>query len=245
MTKLNQILAVEKGARNNGQRTLTGAYQLLQKSTLLAGITKAYRPRDEDGEQLPGESTIVQVRTERVIDDVAAAIGRMWDVTAIKDWTNCIAKADVVVDGQVLLADVPVTYLLYLEKQLVELGTFVRKLPHLDPAEPWVRDDATDTWRNGQGTQTARSKKVPRNHVKAAATDKHPAQVDIYFEDQVVGYWTTVKFSGALPAQRINELTARIAKLAEAVKMARESANSVEVAESPGVSGAIFGYLLR
>ena len=49
--------------------------------------------------------------------------------------------------------------------------------------------------------QTLRTKKVPRNHVKAEATEKHPAQVEVYYEDVAVGYWTTVKFSGALPAQ--------------------------------------------
>ena len=39
-----------------------------------------------------------------------------------------------------------------------------------------------------------------------------------------VGYWHTVRFSGALPARRVNELTDRVAKLAEAVKFARETA---------------------
>jgi hypothetical protein len=35
--------------------------------------------------------------------------------------------------------------------------------------------------------------------VKAEATEKHPAQVEVYHEDVVVGQWKTVKFSGALP----------------------------------------------
>lgn len=70
--------------------------------------------------------------------------------------------------------------------------------------------------------RTVRTKKVPRNHVKAEATDKHPAQVDVYYEDVPVGYWTTVKFSGALPARRVNELLDRVEKLQQAVKFARE-----------------------
>jgi len=85
-----------------------------------------------------------------------------------------VARADVVIDGQTIATDVPVTYLLFLEKQLVDLHTFVKKLPVLDAAESWVRDDSTDSWRT-EAVRTIRTKKVPRNHVKAEATDKHPA----------------------------------------------------------------------
>ena len=46
-----------------------------------------------------------------------------------------------------------------------------------------------------------------------------------------VGYWTTVKFSGALPARRVNELLDRIERLQQAVKFAREEANAAEVAD--------------
>ncbi len=242
-TKLNQILAIEKTAKQDGERLLTGVHHTLQKPAMLSGISRSYKPKDDEGEQLPPESTRVQVTVERALTDVSVALTRMWDVAATKDFTNCRARADIVVDGNVLVDNVPVTHLLYLEKQLLSLLTFVRKLPVLDPSENWSRDEATDAWRT-QATQTVRSKKVPRNHVKAPATDRHPAQVEMYFEDVLVGYWTTVKFSGAAPATRINQLGERIIKLAAAVKMAREHANSIEV-EDVNVGQKIFGYLLR
>jgi hypothetical protein len=78
--------------------------------------------------------------------------------------------------------------------------------------------------------------------VKAEATEKHPAQVEVYYEDITVGYWRTVKFSGALPAQRINELLARVERLQEAVKFAREEANNLEVEEQK-VGEKVFQYL--
>ncbi len=58
--------------------------------------------------------------------------------------------------------------------------------------------------------------------MKAEATDKHPAQVGVYYEDVAVGFWRTVKFSGALPAKRVGELLERVEKLQQAVKFARE-----------------------
>ncbi len=243
MTKLNQLLAVEKGAKQHGDRTTTGAYHLLQKAALLSGVARTYRPKDDDGDRLPSASTLVQVRVDDVIKDVANALTRVFDVTAQKDWTNCVAKADVVVDGDLILADVPVTYLLWLERQLLDLQTFLRKLPTLDPAEEWTRDAASDTWRTA-GQETTRTKKTPRNHVRAPATDKHPAQVDVFTEDVLVGYWTTVKFSGAMPAARVNVLSARVAKLLAAVKMAREAANNATVLDV-STGDHIFNYLLR
>ena len=64
----------------------------------------------------------------------------------------------------------------------------------------------------------------------------------MYYEDIAVGYWTTVKFSGALPARRVNELLDRVAKLRTAVKFAREEANATEV-QDKRVGAAVFGYL--
>jgi hypothetical protein len=241
MAKLNQIIAVEKGIKSQSLRDLTDSHQMLQKTSLLSGISRTYRPKDEEGEQLPPESTKVQVKTEEVIRRTVEVLTRLFDVTATKDWANTQAKADVVVDSQVLLSQVPATYLLFLEKQLVDLHTFVSKLPVLDASETWTLDNSADAWAT-EPMQTTRTKKIPRNHVKAEATEHHPAQVEVYYEDVVVGYWRTVKFSGSLPATRVNELIERVEKLQQAVKYAREEANGIEVQDQK-VGETVFKYI--
>ncbi|MEV0192088.1 hypothetical protein AB0I39_26570 [Kitasatospora purpeofusca] len=241
MAKLNQIIAVEKGVKSKSFQELTQAHQDLQKPPLLAGISRTYQPKDEEGEQLPPESTRVQIKAEDVLRATATTLTRLFDVVATKDWANTTARADVVVDGRTLVADAPVTYLLFLEKQLTDLRTFVRKLPVLDAAEAWSHDPSTDSWKT-EAVRTNRTRKVPRNHVKAEATEKHPAQVEVYYEDIAIGYWTTVKFSGALPARRVNELVERVEKLQQAVQFAREEANGAEV-DDRRVGDAVFGYL--
>ncbi len=243
MAKLNQIIAVEKGVKSRSFQDLTEAHQSVQKPALLVGLSRTYQPKDEEGEQLPPESTKVQIRAEDVLRQMGTTLTRLFDVTATKDATNCLATANVTVDDTVLLADVPVTYLLFLEKQLTDLHTFVKKLPVLDAAESWVFSDSADCWST-EPVRTIRTRKVPRNHVKAEATEKHPAQVEVYHEDIPVGYWTTVKFSGALPAKRVSELLDRVEKLQHAVKFAREEANSSEALDRR-VGDKIFGYLFR
>lgn len=242
MAKLNQIIAVEKGIKSKSYQEVAEAQKTLQKSALFAGISRTYRPKDEEGEQLPPESKKVEVKAEDVLRQMRDIVTKLLDVTATKDWTNCRARADVVVDGQVLLSQVPVTYLLFLEKQLLELQAFIKKLPVLDASETWNFDPTADCWAT-EPSQTLKTFKMPRNHVKAEATEHHPAQVEVYYEDVTIGYWRTVKFSGALPARRVNELLARLEKLQQAVKFAREEANNTE-AEEQRLGDRIFQYLL-
>ncbi|TMR00316.1 hypothetical protein ETD83_17135 [Actinomadura soli] len=242
MAKLNQIIAIEKGVKSRAQRELADVLRVLQKPALLSGISRVYRPKDEEGETLPPESTKVQVKSEYALRDVAAALTRLFDVVATKDWANREARADVVVDGRTVVAQAPVTYLLFLEKQLTELLALIDKLPVLDAAESWSYDESQDVWRTDP-VETSRTKKVPRAHVLYEATDKHPAQVETFTEDVIVGTWTKVAFSGALPARRVNELRDRVARLQAAVKYAREEANAADV-DDRQVGEAVFAYLL-
>jgi hypothetical protein len=240
--QLNQVLAVEKGVKATAASELAAAQQALANSARLSGISRTYRPRDEEGEALPAESTRVQVRAKDILTGLRSALSRLFDVTLTKDVTNGTAKADVFVDGQLIAAAVPATTLIFLEKQLAEFAAFVARLPVLDPSETWTYDDTSDAFRTIT-TETARAKKIPRNHVLAEATEKHPAQVQVYMEDIVAGYWATTKFSGALPQKDVTALAQRVAKLAEAVKVAREQANTAAVADAK-IGEAVFSYLL-
>ena len=241
MTRQNQIIAIEKGARGEAEGTITRAYHVLQKTVLLTGIARSYTPKDEDGDQLPPESTLVQVRASDEINKVTEKLSRMFDVVATREKTNTVAKASIVLDGDTLVADVPANVLLFLEKQLVDIVTFIRKLPTLDPAETWHYDSASDCYVT-EPTQTTRTKKIPKNHVLAAATDKHPAQVQMYHEDVVAGTWITRKFSGALEVRVVSDMLARVQKLQAAVKMAREEANTCEAVDLK-IGDKVLGYV--
>lgn len=241
MTRLNQIIAIEKGTKARTTRDLTDAHHALQKQALLNGISRTYQPDDEMGEKFPSETSRVQVRAKDLMKRTQEVLSELFDVTATKDETNCNARADVVIDGKKILSQVPVTSLLFLEKQLVDIHTFVKKLPVLDPADTWHFDASADCFATDPSF-TVKTKKVPRNHVKAEATDKHPAQVEMYHEDIRVGQWRQIKFSGALPQKDVNELLVRVENLQKAVKFAREEANNAEV-KNVSVGKEVFGYL--
>lgn len=244
--KLHQLIAGEKTVRNSASQQFTKAYQMIQKQPLFAGISRVYTPRDDEGQQLPPESQRVQQRVQDMAAVVADAMQSLLDVTARKDWTNQVAIADVVVDGITLITGAPATYLLWLEKQLQDLHTFVNALPTLDPNDEWSWDEDRGVWAS-QELKSTRTAKVPRNHVKAVATEKFPAQVEVYHEDVVVGTWTTVKLSGGIRLGTKRVLLGRIERTQVAVKAAREQANSAEVEDvAPGatVMGFLFAELL-
>ena len=241
MAKLNQILAIEKGLKTRVYAEFTELHQATQKPALMNGFHKSYQPRDEDGETYPSESQKVQHSASEVLERVAASLAELFDITATKDWTNCIARADVVIDGRVLLKDVPATYLLFLEKQLQDLHTFIAKMSELDPGNDWSVDPGTGLYKT-DNTLTQRTKKVQRPITLYEATKEHPAQTQLITEDVIAGAWMTIKYSGAMPAPRKKQLLTRIEKLSNAVKFAREQANAAEATDKK-LGKEVFDFL--
>lgn len=227
MAHLAQVIAVEKDVKDKASREVNNARGIFGNRGLFSGLARSYTPNDDEGERLPGEATRVQHTVKSVLKTTQESLVALFDVTATKDFTNCEAKADIVVDGKVLLPAVPATYILFLEKQLAEMLGFVKSIPVLDAADEWHYDQAQDAWATDP-IETVRSKKVMRNHVLAAATQQHPAQVQVYAEDVPAGRWKTTKYSGALPASEVNAIIARIEAVQKAVKFAREDANRHE-----------------
>lgn len=239
---LNQLIAVRKGIQAEVHATVTKLHRDMQKPALLNGLVRTYRKiRDEDPD-LPGERQLVQVRVKELLHQVERQYTRLWDVTAAVDWTNCEARADVVVDDVTVIENAPVSYLIFMEKQLTNLHTIVDEAAVLDSAERWTWNDEEQAWATDR-TTTMRTKKEHRATVIVPPTEHHPAQVLPYQEDVPAGYWDTVKFSGALNGERRNQLLERIGTLREAVKVAREQANMVPAVQ-PKPAAAVFAYLL-
>lgn len=227
MAKLNQVIAVVNGKKQQSQAALTVLHHQLQKGELFNGLFRRYKPVDEDGEGLPDEQKLPSANTKQMIDSAVATWVDLINVVATQDEANMVARADVVVDDKVVLKQVPVTHLLFLEKRLEDVLTFVSKLPVLDTGERWTFDANSDMFKTAPFFTNRNAKKL-RNHVKVEATDKFPAQVEVYNEEVKIGQYEATKFSTAIEVQRRNELIVRVRKLQEAIKFAREQANGVE-----------------
>jgi transcriptional regulator NrdR family protein len=242
--KLNQVLATEKELKTNGYRRISEIYKQFQKPDGFNGFVKTYRKKDEGDEKaedFPPERKVLQHDAGALLDEVKDYMAKLFDVEATKDWANCAARADVVLDGTVLVKDAPATFLLFVEKQLRDLRAEVDKVPVLDTAEAWSFDAEARMFKTGIVT-THKTRKEPRVVVKFEPTEHQPGQAEVFHEDRVVGYWDTVKMSSALSATRRKQLLDRIDQLAEAVKHAREEANEAE-APQQDVAKAVLGWV--
>src|ERR1044072_6215733 len=113
MAKLNQIIAVEKGAKAQTYSLLTELNKAAQKPDLFNGFDKKYQPVEENGEQLPPESKRVQFTVPDIIRRAENALIDFMQITERKDRTNCDAKADIKIEGALLAAGVPISHLLF------------------------------------------------------------------------------------------------------------------------------------
>lgn len=246
MPKLHEVLAIEKGVKNRSYGVITELDKLDQKVDLFYGFDKIFQPlvEDQGGDHVsqPPQRKTIQCRALEHVDTAKKAMIEILDITAMKDITNTKTTATVQIGDQVVIEAVPVSYLLFLEKQLKDIADFIRRIPTLDPSVDWKWSDETNcyiapmTWTNS-------TKKQPRVITLAEATEHHPAQTHIEYEDVPVGKWETTRYSSALPAALKSEMLDRCIKLWDAVKQARERANAVE-ATKVDMGAKIMNYVL-
>src|SRR5271165_4281115 len=146
MTKLHQYLALMAGFKAEENRRFDRAYHDAQKPVLFDGLTRTYKPRDEDGEVFPPESTLVQRRATELISEWRDSMAALLDAELTQDAANTQAKADVKIGDKTILADVPLTNLLRLEHQMTHIRTVIDALPVLDPSKEWKWDKSRDCW---------------------------------------------------------------------------------------------------
>jgi len=243
--KLNQIIAVVQGKKSRAQKLLTDSHRGWNKDAI-SGISKTYSPKAEDGDHLPPESKKIHLSVPDKIRETMTQVSSFLDAVMTQETANTHAKGDIELDGKSFMSGVPVTTLLFMEKQLVDLHTFVSNLPVL----PLDRDWKFDNNRNCYVTEpisSIRTQKTPKVIVKYDATTEHPAQTELFSEDKTVGTWTTTYMSSAIPTRKRSDMLQRIEDLQDGVKRAREQANSLEVTQiSHGgkILNHIFGDLL-
>jgi hypothetical protein len=137
--------------------------------------------RQREAENTTDRKELVET-VDSKLDHVWEALRDAIDVTVTKETSNTSAdaKADVIVDGKVVLTNVPTTALLALEKRLSHLKGLYQSIPTLDPSYTWVPDTDAElpgTMKTAFAQEGHKTEKVSDVLVLYDATDKFPAQV--------------------------------------------------------------------
>lgn len=239
--KLNQLIAIEKEVKSRTVQNISEIYKLFQRDDLFYGFSKIYQPKFEDGERFAPENKKVVCNTTELLKKMNSSLIELFDLTLMKDLSNTKAQADIVVDEQLICKNVPATFLIFLEKKLIDIRTMIIKIPTLDINEDWEKDLNSNIYKTSE-IKTHKTRKQPKVIVKYEATKEHPAQTELMNEDILIGYWNTVKHSGALPIPERDKLENKVNKLIKAVKYAREQANNSQVSNGQ-IGDKIFSYL--
>ena len=152
------------------------------------------------------------------------------DAVASNDRTNQRANADVTLpDGTTLLANVPVSHLLWLGKYLSEWRKFISVLPVLNPTKNWTLSDSNVYKSDTESKVSTARKVIPL--VLHPGNDKHAPQVQPLEDTVPVGRYETTALSGAIYADRKRVLLTRFDMMIAAVDDATARANQTPVVE--------------
>lgn len=246
MTKLHELLAVEGDREQVAKHVQSEAMETFSKRhDHFIGHTKTTTFFDENRQQ---ENTREEKALVTTVDDklshVRKHVSAYLDVFGQKEWSNTGAKADLIVDGHVLLSNVPATLLLGLESRLKTLRAVYQNIPTLAPGVPWELDTSQGSGVFVNPTADARFKteKQLKWEVMVPATDKHPAQVEKWAADVPIARVEQQNWSGMWTPAKKAAVLARIDNLVGAVKQARQRANEAEVIGQK-ISDVLFTYI--
>ncbi len=241
-TKLNQIIALVGGRKTAIQKMMTTIHHGW-KADRVSGLTRTYQPKNDDGERFPNENKPLQVRVKDELDRIQYEIKSFWDLVATQERSNAEARGDIEISETVLVPAVPVSVLLFLEKQLTDLATLVSNVPTLPTDKVWKLDEGNRCYV-AEAEQTVKTRKEQEPLVLYPATPEHPAQTQLITTDKTIGYWNAVHVSGAIPASYQHEVLRRIEALKDAVKCAREQANNIDAIQE-NIGEKLLSYIFN
>ena len=251
--KLHEILAVEKARTGQVKTLLEDTSRKFNKAAdYFSGHLKSLKLIKDDPANVAIEAAAREHRQlPTTVVETLEYLFKHWanaeDVLLQKSLTNQVARADIVLaDGHVLAASVPVDELLGLESRLEELRKVFHAMPtnRADTKYAPADDGRKGSWTAVDADITTKTERTKEPFIKAPATDKHPAQVDVVEKDIVVGTFTNIKLSGAATTLQKAQAIELVDDLIAATKQARMRANTAEVIDGK-VGTAITGYLMQ
>lgn len=247
MPVLHQILALRDAHNQVAHRDLTEAYHKVQHRDQIIGNSQTYEPREGEIPE-PDKHTPVRVNALETLEGMGPVLARLINLNGMRDVANCKARADVVVDGGVLIKDAPTTFLLWLSHEVDNIIAQIIKTPVRSTTEIW--EPISRGLYATAIVESPRTQNRPKYNIAAQATDRHAAQVDIIQVPTQIGTVRSRRFSGALTPEQHRLLLAQARKWQEAVTDARLRANGYKLtADEEGITWGevlvqdIFGVL--
>lgn len=245
MPKLHELLAVQTSRQTVAKNIMDEARGAFKTGAHYTGHVRATEYFN-DSNLNRSETKVVDDTVPAKLEHVQTHLAQMLDVMYNIDLANCSAKGDIVVDGKLFAAKVPVGHLMTLETRLQELRALCLTIPTHKPGIEWVpdldqRSDGT-VYKSKNPTIDPVHQKQQTFITVAEATKEHPAQVREVNKDVQVGKITRYEWTSTISPAAKSDLLARLDALLIGVKRARQRANSIKT-DMKKVSEGLLKYV--
>jgi hypothetical protein len=247
--ELHELLAVEPDLEKVANKVLEEAIVVFTKKTdFFVGRHKTLRMFDDarTNEQIGADEFSPIVTT--VIDKlnyVWKNLTRLYDTSLQKERTNQDARADLVVNGEIMGEDLPATWLLGMERRLARVrDDLCAKIPTHDPALEWEPDPekGDNIYRAKHLVVKDRTEKQKTHKAIFQPTEHQAGQYESWDENVKVGVFETQYWTSAISPARKSRLLEKLDDVIRACKKARTRANKAEIVKVH-VAKKIFDYV--
>ena len=241
MTKLHEVLATEPDLEVVAKKMIAEGTKTFERSQMFIGFEKVWEMFDENeqGQAPPPEHQEMATTVEEKLQYVCERIGEYYDSVLTKEVANQTARADLVVEGGLLLADAPATFLLGLENKLKSLRGLYEKLPTLTLGMEWkpAPEIGEGVWRLAHDEVRFKSAKTFKHKVLVPAQfpkegeggTSLPAQIERWEETVNVGQSVKKAWAGMISSAKKAAILKRLDEVIRATKKARQRANDIEI----------------
>lgn len=253
MGKLHEALAVESDIKSQHSVIHAETLQVLGKPNLFQAKVKKLtmsKPGLDQGtkesmEKAGSSEESIGTTVDKRIAYHGGFFTKLVNHRFQKDLTNQKAVADIVIDGKTIAEGVPATALLAFEDALVEQRKIYAAIPTLDIKKDWEKaaNIGEGIWKTVHPEASAKTEKGFEFKQLVAPTQHHPAQIEKWTVDVVVGVTTVDEYSGMWTSARKAEVLGRCDALIAAVKAARARANQTEIEEGYNIGAKLLGFI--
>lgn len=250
MAKLHEILAVEGSKLQTAKNILKETEQTFSNRKylfegLINNIESKLEKDDPKYAEFPDATEVKEV-AETVpgkLDYLCKTLLEWFNIVAQKDLANTEAKADLIIDDDILLKNVPSVTLLFIENKMKEVRNLFNAIPVLDTAKVWEPTSTPNVFKHTPTSKVVKES-IEELQVVVQQSDKHPAQVAKVVRQEIRAIKHTTELSSFVSSYQKHIYLSKCDKIIEAAKAARQRANCVE-AIPVDISSAIFDYLLN
>lgn len=249
MSKLHELLAVEGDLDGNVVKVTEEAVVTFSKrADHFSKSERSYLPTAENEPEQPTEYHDITTTVGEKLSYVLESWVKYLDANCQKEATNQVAKADIIIDGNVLVSGLPATALLSFENKFKKLRAMFEVIPTWAPGTEWGLDTSISTeerkiYKAKHPEQKNRSVKTFAHKVLVPPSDKHPAQIEKWEEQVVVGRYTKDIWTGTISVSEKSEYLRRLDILIREIKKARQRANEAEIIKI-NVAESLINYVM-